>query len=464
MLLFMGLNIFFIILSLIIGLIMQMNLNNGVFFGIRIPLGYEKKEELQYEKKRYNRMWLIVWSISSVFWIIAMNLVSEEYSATVLIGTLFSQLILANICYYIVYRRVKAIKKENNWKELLTKDNIKYVDLKIRSDIAKSLNKKWIIVPIAILWINVIATFTKNNTNGIIILIIQVMLFITMHLSIKAIIKTKVNFNGGDVEHLKKQKLIIRRYLMKMLLVTEVFIMFLFTFINFAILDIISSRFIIPIFIIILGFTLIILIVNCVQLIKFNKIKENFKEEEINSKRVAINRDDDDNYLMGMIYYNPNDPDFMVEKRDGMGMTVNLGTIGGKIFTIITAIIIIGSLGATFIIPKMMRSQVNLTENNLEVKGIYSSNINYKNIKNIEYLDNLPKVNIRTNGAAIGNKKYGYFKLEFIGDAKLYIENSELPCIEIILKEGNHIYINLDNEDETMKLYKKLKKTLIYNN
>ena len=49
---------------------------------------------------------------------------------------------------------------------------------------------------------------------------------------------------------------------------------------------------------------------------------------------------DDDIYWIGGIFYNnPNDGKIMVEKRIGIGMTVNIGTLAGKL--IIAAVVIL---------------------------------------------------------------------------------------------------------------------------
>ena len=55
--------------------------------------------------------------------------------------------------------------------------------------------------------------------------------------------------------------------------------------------------------------------------------------------------DDDDCWILGMFYYNPNDTRLNVEKRFGVGGTVNIAHPAGKVIMIITAILLIGSIG-----------------------------------------------------------------------------------------------------------------------
>ena len=51
--------------------------------------------------------------------------------------------------------------------------------------------------------------------------------------------------------------------------------------------------------------------------------------------------DDDDNWLLGTFYNNPNDPSLFVQKRFGVGWTINLGSTKGKILFILPFIVIL---------------------------------------------------------------------------------------------------------------------------
>ena len=63
------------------------------------------------------------------------------------------------------------------------------------------------------------------------------------------------------------------------------------------------------------------------------------------SKNAVYSVDDDDSlWIWGCIYNNPNDPSLFVNKRFGVGWTVNIGTNKGKIFFTLPFIIILVSL------------------------------------------------------------------------------------------------------------------------
>ena len=58
--------------------------------------------------------------------------------------------------------------------------------------------------------------------------------------------------------------------------------------------------------------------------------------------------DNDDNWIFGSIYNNPNDPSLFVQKRFGVGWTVNIGSVKGKVVFFSPFILIIGILFITF--------------------------------------------------------------------------------------------------------------------
>ena len=55
-------------------------------------------------------------------------------------------------------------------------------------------------------------------------------------------------------------------------------------------------------------------------------------------------QDDDDNWILGMFYYNKNDTRLNVEKRFGYGGTINMAHPAGKVIGIVSAVILVGSL------------------------------------------------------------------------------------------------------------------------
>lgn len=60
--------------------------------------------------------------------------------------------------------------------------------------------------------------------------------------------------------------------------------------------------------------------------------------------------DNDEHYKWGILYYNPDDPAVLVERRLGVGISFNYATWQAKVFLVVMALIIIGSIALPFIL------------------------------------------------------------------------------------------------------------------
>ncbi|SFJ50207.1 hypothetical protein TPELB_05720 [Terrisporobacter petrolearius] len=67
------------------------------------------------------------------------------------------------------------------------------------------------------------------------------------------------------------------------------------------------------------------------------------------SRNIYTIENDDEKWIYGFIYYNKEDPKLMVEKRLGMGWSINMAHTLGKVITIILMLITVGSLLISFI-------------------------------------------------------------------------------------------------------------------
>ena len=67
------------------------------------------------------------------------------------------------------------------------------------------------------------------------------------------------------------------------------------------------------------------------------------------SRNIYTVENDDENWIYGFIYYNKENPKLMVEKRLGVGWSINMAQPMGKLITIILVLITFGSLLICFI-------------------------------------------------------------------------------------------------------------------
>lgn len=430
----------------------------AVFYGVRIPIGFEKKEDLIKEDKNYKRNLNICFLLTVLLSILIMIKVSEEYWSIILIFSVFLFIFENSLCFYKTNKRVKTIKKRENWEDLLTDENIVVVDIKAKGRNYEKLSK-WYFAPPVLLFLLVFFIALRNwKEVEIIGLITFLFTIIILFFSFLSISKSKQNLNGGNVEEIRVQSIKFRRIMSIFIIMFTYAIAILFTAINLGNMNLISTKneFIIAttmsIFSIILGFALIIYSYKVGQSGKNISIEKSGQDKDT----LIINKEDDDNYIFGMIYYNPNDPAFFVEKRAGVGWTVNVARPMGKVAIALTALLIIGIIVMTVYVSTSMKVDLQIREQVVTIKGMYSENIDRKDIVELYFEKSLPPIAAKQNGGAIGNKKVGYFRTKDGEKIKLFIEDDKNSVIKIVTKEKT-IYINYEEKEKTETLFNELK-------
>ncbi len=130
-----------------------------------------------------------------------------------------------------------------------------------------------------------------------------------------------------------------------------------------------------------------------------------------------------------------------------------------KISILITLIIII-AVGAG-IIWTAMPPAFNLESEQFTISGAYGISVNYSDIKELDLVDEIPPLSMRTNGLGLGPILKGHFLLEDKGKALLFLRSDSGPVL-IIKRQTNPemIMINCKDAAETRLLYRSLSKKL----
>ncbi|WP_026908249.1 DUF1648 domain-containing protein [Paucisalibacillus globulus] len=186
-------------------------------------------------------------------------------------------------------------------------------------------------------------TVTKTPRTVLAMPIIQLYLTLLFMFLNTMIAKAKQQISAEKPEESMKQNVIFRRRWSAYLIGTGIGLSLLFMFIQFSLIFPISTELIsiVPIvFTLILTLWAIILSFTTGQGGSRVRISAGTNGE-------AIDRDDDRHWKLGVIYFNPNDPALFLEKRFGVGWTINLA----RPLAWITFIIIISIIIA---IPKLM--------------------------------------------------------------------------------------------------------------
>lgn len=172
--------------------------------------------------------------------------------------------------------------------------------------------------------------------------------------------------------------------------------------------------------------------------------------------------DDDEHWIGGMLYYNPDDKRNFIEKKVGIGTTVNLATKVGKAiiaFTVICllsmpAILIFCGLDEYTPISYKYENQ-QLVFSHVMTKYVIDEN----NIDNVALIDQLPKRS-RLNGTGLDNLQKGLFSVTGYGKCKLCLNPENGEFIVIRTKDGLTYIFSARDDSGTLELYEMLSKII----
>lgn len=122
-----------------------------------------------------------------------------------------------------------------------------------------------------------------------------------------------------------------------------------------------------------------------------------------------------------------------------------------KIFTIAIVAIAFGMLAYG-----MIPSKAVIEGGLVKFSGMYGVELNLSEIETVQLIDQIPKVNSRTNGLSLLGVKKGFFSLEDHGKSRLLIQSSNPPFILFTTKGQETIICNFRDPMETKSLFEKI--------
>lgn len=177
----------------------------------------------------------------------------------------------------------------------------------------------------------------------------------------------------------------------------------------------------------------------------FNAVELTFKNT---GKRIWIgtNKPDEITEIITGLINKSQDPD---SKCTSMNHSNSKNT-----YVFLLAVLIIIAL---FNLYQYQPVRITLKENQFEISGEYGFPINYSDIVVFDTISQMPGIEMRTNGFALGKVCKGHFRLTNIGNAILFVNFNVSPFVQIVLKNGQLIYFNLNNRQSTIDMFDKIK-------
>ncbi|GLV57215.1 membrane protein [Dictyobacter sp. S3.2.2.5] len=151
--------------------------------------------------------------------------------------------------------------------------------------------------------------------------------------------RQQIDPNNPEADH-ERQRL-LRQGTSKLLLMIATMTNLIFLLTALLVLGVLPPGNAVTIVPIVTTITLLILVGTITYLTRLMSRASQSQHAQVNANKQFVARDDDRYWIGGILYYNPEDPALWVEKRMGMGMTINFGNPTGKIITVAFIVIIL---------------------------------------------------------------------------------------------------------------------------
>ncbi|WP_313133822.1 PH domain-containing protein [Anaerocolumna sp.] len=168
-------------------------------------------------------------------------------------------------------------------------------------------------------------------------------------------------------------------------------------------------------------------------------VQEKLSEE---SKR-PIYLDEDDHWIYGLFYYNPDDKKILVNDRVGIGTTMNLAHKTGKIVTLIAIVCMLTlPISVIYVIKEEFTPlTTKILDNRIVVTHIAEElDLPTEEIRSVEVVEHLPST-VKVVGTGMEHLLKGTFNVSGYGRCKLYL-NPEKPPFLVMTTEDERIIIN----------------------
>ncbi|BCB02654.1 DUF1648 domain-containing protein [Bacillus sp. KH172YL63] len=317
-----------------------------VVFGVTIPVDEVRNKQLLQYKKIYAILTCILSLLVLAIFFIWSSTVDMTENHLIFAGLFlpFVILFISLALYFYFHMKVTAYKQQQQWFKDRRQVNVSELNLRTKDEMLP-----WFVLTIPMVIAIGLIVFTLVNYNGFpdkfpthwgpdgkpdafttktylsALTLPIVLLFMSgMFLGINELTRNSgIKLSAGNVKASRIRQLRLRKYTSWLLLFISILMSMLFTFLQFTTLyeNSVSDLLMLTVP---LAFTALVLIGTVLMAVKVGKKDSDFDVEVIQEENgEVINADDDRYWKGGLIYYNPEDPSIFVEKRFGVGWTLN---------------------------------------------------------------------------------------------------------------------------------------------
>lgn len=426
----------------------------NIILGVTIPKSYLKSEEVEqvtkvYQKRMNRLLLLFAWVPFVTFFIPYFSI-----SFTIHMTWLLLVIVAFNLPFIYGNLKLKEIKEKNRWFVEAKSEVI--IDTKAILENEKEPSRFWYLPPVVISILPLIGEMVRSYGTEMFLtsmvtigsLAAMTILFVWISIFIKRQKAETVSSNTTLNANLTRA----RRHVWYQVWMGLSWLNALFVLFTWYILatDLENTL------VFIIGTVLYSVVLVYVSISAEFKIRRVQRALTIHSD-MDLMLDEDEYWIFGMFYYNPNDKKILKINRVGMGTTVNLATKLGKGVTIFSLLCMLSlpAISAWIIVEEFTPANVYLQENTIvceHTKVEYE--IPLEKIESVDFLTKLPRTT-KINGSGMDNLCKGKYKVQGYGYCSVFY-NPKLESFIILTLPDKTMVINCNTEEETQTLYKEL--------
>jgi hypothetical protein len=153
---------------------------------------------------------------------------------------------------------------------------------------------------------------------------------------------------------------------------------------------------------------------------------------------------------------------FRAQRYDGniFDENGNLRPGAGRQLALAGAVIgalVIGIIALLFFFSRPV--EITATEEGVEISGLYGTTLEWESITEAELLEELPTIEMRTNGAAVGSQLRGHFRTSEFGPVRLFVD-ADIPPFILVDSDEGMVILNLGSAAETAELLQQIEDAL----
>ena len=425
----------------------------NIILGVTLPFEGRNSAEVAELCRKFKR-WLNIICASLVIVSLGSLFFAERFSLilTYLMAVVFLSIFLPYIPYIKYNKKLRALKREKNWinpaagklmvdTKLITENNID----------SRFFGFKWFSAPLLISIAALIYGYfldLDSSTWGVLILLWMNLGIILMFTALSVFIfRQRPEIIDRDTA-LSAALTRIRRHFWNRSWILMTYSTALWS-VAIALFPS-QMTFIVSTF----AYAAILLVVAIYSEMKIRSLQYKLTENSGSDAYV----DEDDYWIWGLLYYNPNDTRVVKNERIGMGMTINLAKPAGKFQMALAAlaILLIPFTCVWMIMEDYTPKSVSVSDETVIAHHLRDEYvIKLDDVTEAELVETLPS-NVRVVGIGLDNSSKGLFNFTGYGDAETFINPKVPPFIYLETAEKNYM-IGTDSADETKEIFEEIK-------